>query len=269
MTRKPAVEGKFYPANRVELEDFIKKASPAKIKQKNIKGALVPHAGYIFSGKTAVETIASITPKDTVIIIGPNHTGKGEPFSVYTKNNWRTPLGQAYLDSAMAKHLVKNSQFLKDDTQAHVFEHSIEVQLPILQYFFNKFEFIPIVCRQADISTYLQIAEDIYTSLDKLNLLEKTIIIASSDMTHYEPKQQAINKDKYVLEALLQLNINEFLKRIKENHVSMCGVAPAAIMLGILEHMGATNSELIRYTTSGETNRDYSAVVGYAGAVFS
>ncbi len=268
MIRKPAVKGTFYPANRIELEKFIKESTPPECRQSNIKGALLPHAGYIYSGKTAVEAVAHITPKDIVLIMGPNHTGKGKPFSVCTKDNWQMPSGQARLDSSTAHSLVEKSSYLEDDSQAHTFEHSVEVQLPIFQHFFKDFKFIPVVCTQAGLETYKQIANDIYTTLKESGLLEKILIVTSSDMTHYEPKQQAMTKDKYVLEALLHLNSEEFLKRISENHVTMCGTAPAAIMIEILKLMGIKNSKLVKYTTSGETNKDYSSVVGYAGAIF-
>jgi len=267
MKREPVVSGTFYSSNSLELDRFIERAIPKNIKPNDVKGAILPHAGYIYSGRVAVETAANIRPRSLIIIMGPNHTGRGEPFSVYPKGKWRIPYGDIEIDSQTAKEIT-NKNILKEDIEAHLYEHSIEVELPILKYFFKEFKFIPIVCMTANITTYREIAQIIYKILEEKGNLNESLIIASSDMTHYEPHKEAVKKDKFVVEAISNLDTGLFLKRVEENDVSMCGIAPVGIMLEILRLMKAQKSNLIKYMTSGDVNNDYSSVVGYAGMIF-
>ena len=268
MLRKAVVSGTFYPKKSDDLEQFIKRSLPKGLKQEKVKAAILPHAGYVYSGAVAVETVARIKPRELVVVLGPNHTGKGLPFSVYPQDRWQTPLGDINIEVKVAGDLVKKG-VLQGDTQAHMGEHSIEVELPILKHFFKDFKLVPIVCVTATLALYAKIAKLIYDGLNDNQMLNETLIVASSDMTHYEPHKDAIKKDKYVLEAILNLDSKEFLRRIEEKDVSMCGVAPVGIMLELLKLMGAGKSELIKYSTSGEITKDYSSVVGYAGVIFN
>ncbi|MBN2119439.1 MAG: AmmeMemoRadiSam system protein B [Candidatus Omnitrophica bacterium] len=268
MTRATVASGTFYPANPNKLKEFIKNATPRNITPQEAKAVILPHAGYIYSGKVAVETVANIRPKKLLVALGPNHTGRGLPFSVYTQGCWQTPLGDIEIEPETAQEITK-TRILEADIQAHAYEHSIEVQLPILKYFFEEFKFIPIACILADLAVYKEIAGIIYTSLEKTSGFAQSLIIASSDMTHYESQAQAEKKDKYVLEAILNLDTSNFLKRVQEKNVSMCGIAPVGIMLEFLKLSQAKKSRLIKYTTSAEASGDYSSVVGYAGAIFN
>jgi AmmeMemoRadiSam system protein B len=268
MIRRPVVSGTFYPSNSLKLETLIENFTPPKLTTKETKGAILPHAGYIYSGKTAIETVANIKPKKTLIIIGPNHTGRGMPFSVYSHGSWTTPLGEIAIAEGVAREIIKKG-LLEDDTEAHLYEHSIEVQLPILKYFFKDFVFVPIVCITAELAKYKRIAQALYEVLNEKKVLNDSLIIASSDMTHYEPSEVAERKDKYVLEAILSLDTQLFLKRVQDQNVSMCGVAPVSVLLEILKLIEAKESRLVKYSTSGDVNNDYSSVVGYAGVVFN
>ncbi|MFC1514326.1 AmmeMemoRadiSam system protein B [Candidatus Omnitrophota bacterium] len=265
MIRRAVVSGRFYPAQASELEEFIRTSVPAAVESAPAKAVILPHAGYLYSGKVAVETVASVLPKDKLLILGPNHTGRGAAFAVFSHGAWKTPLGEVAIDSLTAEKLI-NKGILEEDTAAHSAEHSIEVQLPIFQVLFNEFTFIPITCAAADLSVYSRIAGEIREALEEK--ADDFLFVASSDMTHYEPGTQAKKKDAYVLEAILNLDIKSFLSRVKEKDVSMCGVAPVGILLEVLKTLGAQTGQLIRYTTSGEINNDHTSVVGYAGVKF-
>lgn len=268
MIRKPAVKGTFYPANPKEIIQFIEDCDPKKIISEETKGALIPHAGYIFSGNTAVQTIANLTPKKNVVILGPNHTGRGLPFSVYSNKSWQTPIKEAKINTELADEITKH-EILEKDSHAHTFEHSIEVILPLLQHFFKEFTFVPIICTPGNLETCKKIAVILYEAAKQKGILEDLSIIASSDMTHFEPLKNAKKKDHYVIEAILELDTEKFLNRIKERNVSMCGTIPTAIMLEFFKLTGVKKAKLINYATSGEVNKDYSSVVGYAGIIFS
>lgn len=279
MLREPAVCGQFYPAVKSTLIKQIEGFLPAKIsaiggpasggKKLDTIGAILPHAGYIYSGRVAVETASLIEPKETYIVIGPNHSGLGKDFSIQTQGKWLTPLGEVEIDSKLATELQKNSKFLKKDMLAHKFEHSVEVEIPILQYFNKNFKFVPIVIASQEFNDLKLLGEEIASTIKKLNLEKKVALIASSDMTHYEEHKQASKKDKEAIEAILKLDIDLFIKRITDLNVSMCGWAPATILLSYALKLGAKKSELVKYQTSGDTSGDYSSVVGYAGIIIA
>jgi len=266
MKRTPVVSGQFYPGNASEIEKMLtqfKSNSPTKV---SAKGAILPHAGYIFSGKVATQTVERIIPAKRVVILGPNHTGFGEDFSVYPEGSWITPLGEVEIDKELVEFFLQKN-LLKKDTLAHKFEHSIEVELPILQYFFKEFKFVPIVCNVASLEIYYKIAQRIYEGIMKAK--EDVLIIASSDMTHYEPEETARRKDRLAIEAILNLDVENFLKIVKEENITICGVAPISITLILTKLLKATKAEVILYQTSADVSKDYTSVVGYLGAIIS
>ena len=269
MIRKAVVAGQFYPGNKKELEeklsDLMGDTGGSSIKKDAVYAVILPHAGYMYSGQVAADTLSSVELKDTLIILGPNHTGLGKPFSVMTEGSWQTPLGEVVIDTVLAQKIVVSSQYLKSDTLAHEMEHSIEVLLPFLQYAQKKLKFVPIVIARAEPFIYKQIARDIVRAIRELSLEKDVSIVASSDMTHYESQQAAQNKDNYAIESIIHLNADELLKRVEEKHITMCGVAPVAIMLDIVKELGATRAHLVNYRTSGDVTGDYDSVVGYAG----
>jgi len=269
MIRKPAVAGTFYPGDKKKLEETIAllmKRGSGKEEQKNrVKGLILPHAGYQYSGAVAAQTVYSAELKNTFIILGPNHTGKGKPFSVMTEGAWQTPLGQAQIDSALAKEIVSGSRYLKSDTRAHDSEHSIEVLIPFLQFAAGDIKFVPLVIARAPKEIYSAIAGDIVRAVKKLDQKDDVLLIASSDMTHYEPQESAEKKDRYAIEAINSLNAGELLRRVEEQDMTMCGIAPVVIMLEVVKAFGAKEAKLVRYETSGQATGDYRSVVGYAG----
>ncbi len=264
MVRNPVVAGQFYPAVASQLEAEIKRHLEEAAKEEVI-GVISPHAGYIYSGPVAGAVVSRIKPKDIFIILGPNHTGRGAPFSIMTQGTWRTPLGEVKIDSGLAAEILAGSGFLREDAEAHLYEHSIEVQLPFLQYSKRDFTLVPLVLSAGPAEVYKEIGRAMARAIRRIR--KEVVIIASSDMTHYEPYESAKRKDSQAIEAILQLDEDELLRRVEEFHITMCGYAPTVSMLTAVKELGAKEAELVKYQTSGETSGDYSSVVGYAGII--
>jgi AmmeMemoRadiSam system protein B/AmmeMemoRadiSam system protein A len=265
MIRSPVVSGKFYPDSPAKLKKMIREMVGKEVAKEEVMGLVSPHAGYIYSGSVAGATIAKVKLKDTFIILGPNHSGRGKPFSIMTEGIWQTPLGEVVIDSRLAKQILDGSTYLEEDYSAHQYEHSIEVQLPFLQYFKGNIRLVPIVLSHATGSIYKEIGSAIARAIKDLS--REAVIIASSDMTHYEPRESAQQKDNQAIEAILDLNEDELLRRVEELNISMCGYAPVTSLISAAKELGAKGAELISYQTSGDATGDYSSVVGYAGII--
>jgi AmmeMemoRadiSam system protein B/AmmeMemoRadiSam system protein A len=263
VTRQPVVAGQFYPAQAEKLREMIRGMVNETAAKEEVIGLVSPHAGYVYSGPVAGAAISRVRFKDTFIIMGPNHTGMGKPLSIMTEGTWETPLGPVEIDSELAQRILAGSEHLQEDDQAHRFEHSIEVQIPFLQYFKQDIRIVPIIMAYADGATYQKAGQEIARAVKDLK--REVVIIASSDMTHYEPQESAQRKDKKAIEAILELDEDELLRRISEFDISMCGYAPTVALISAARKLGAVSAELVRYQTSGDTTGDYSAVVGYAG----
>jgi AmmeMemoRadiSam system protein B/AmmeMemoRadiSam system protein A len=265
MNRQPVVAGQFYPASASQLRTMIEKMVDEAAEKEDVIGLVSPHAGYVYSGPVAGAVISRVKFKDTFIILGPNHTGRGKPLSIMTQGKWQTPLGDVETDSELAKRLLGLSRHLEEDTAAQQFEHSIEVQLPFLQYFKPDIKIVPVTLSFADIETYQEIGKEIAQAISDTG--REAVLMASSDMTHYEPHDATSKKDRRAIDAILHLDENELFRRVKEHNITMCGVAPVASLIVAARELGATSAQLVRYQTSGDTSGDYSAVVGYAGII--
>ena len=265
MIRNPVVSGQFYPESPSQLKKMIASFINEEAVKEDVIGLVSPHAGYIYSGPVAGAVISRVKFKDTFIIMGPSHTGRGMPFSIMTQGAWKTPLGEIEIDSELGKELLAASSYLKEDYEAHQYEHSIEVQLPFLQYFTSDFRIVPIVFGYANGAIYKEIGKELAKVIKELN--KEVVIIASSDMTHYEPQESAKKKDNQAIEAIIDLNEDELLRRIDELNISMCGYGPTVSLISAAKELGATSAELVKYQTSGDTTGDYSSVVGYAGII--
>jgi len=265
MTRRAIVAGKFYSANKETLEKDVSDFTAKKTTKIDAIGVVSPHAGYVYSGSVAGETLSSIKPKPTYIILGTNHTGYGKPFGLDMERNWQTPLGEAKVDEDLAHLILKDSEQIKKDHQCHDYEHSIEVQLPFLQHLNKDFTFVPITISHWDTGKYQEIGKELAQAVKTSG--KDVAIIASSDMTHYEAQESAKKKDMTAIEKILQLDIDGFLKAVAQNQISMCGAPPVAVMMAASMELGAKKAKLIKYATSGEVSGDYSSVVGYAGIV--
>ncbi len=278
--RRPAVAGSFYAGDskslNIQIENcFLHKIGPGEIplvspkRENNIIGLISPHAGYMYSGPVAANGFYKIAldgKPDTIIILGPNHQGFGENVSIMAEGKWKTPLGELEIDEEMAEDILKNSKIIKNDKKAHQYEHSIEVQLPFIQYIFGKdIKFVPICMTRQDIDTDIEIAKSICSSVVDKNIL----IIASSDFTHYESQEYAENADKQAINAILEFNPKKLYDMIYHQNLTMCGPGPITAMLIACETLGAKKSELLKYATSGDVSGMYDQVVGYASLIVS
>ncbi|MBU1999490.1 MAG: MEMO1 family protein [Candidatus Omnitrophica bacterium] len=263
MQRQPVVAGRFYPGDKASLEKEIGKyVAGAGQKKIDAIGCVSPHAGYMCSGGVAGALLSAIKPRDSYIILGTNHSGRGRRFGLDMSREWVTPLGTVGIDRDLAESILR-SDVIEEDTLSHDPEHSIEVQLPFLQFLNRDFKFIPITISQGDLSEYTQAGKDIAHAVKDSK--KRVTIIASSDFTHYEPQETAAEKDEMVIEKILDLDMEGFFSRVIKHNVSVCGYSPICVMMAASVALGAKNAKLIKYQTSGDTTGDFSAVVGYAG----
>jgi hypothetical protein len=276
--RQPAVAGSFYPAKPEELEKTIKNSflhekGPRKLPQENkkdrtISAVVCPHAGYQYSGPCAAHSYFELSkemPPETVILIGPNHTGWGSPVSMYGEGSWQTPLGRVEIDEKIARELFNNSDLIDYDETAHRREHSLEVQLPFLQYIFDEFKIIPICMGYQDLETSTEIGEAIQKTIKNKNLL----ILASSDLTHQEPQESANKKDRIVIKAIQSMDENKLQAEVRENRITTCGYGPISAAIVASRKLGADSATLLQYYTSGDIINDFRSVVGYAAIKIS
>jgi AmmeMemoRadiSam system protein B/AmmeMemoRadiSam system protein A len=264
-TREPVVAGRFYPGGGEELRSVVAGLVDRQETQEDVIGAVMPHAGYPYSGGVAGATISRVNLTDTVIVMGPSHTGIGERFSIMAEGSWRTPLGQVSIDSELATSILAASDLLREDHVAHIQEHAVEVQLPFLQYLRPDVKLVPIVLAHADGAAYREIGGALAAAIRKSG--RPSVIIASGDMTHYESQESAERKDRQAIEAILELDADELLDRVDRLSISMCAYAPAAALIAAAREMGPAEAELVTYRTSGDATGDYGAVVGYAGII--
>ncbi|MFN7170683.1 MAG: AmmeMemoRadiSam system protein B, partial [Candidatus Omnitrophota bacterium] len=246
--RYPCVAGQFYPGEKHSLIKLLDKLIPKNLPQGKALGIVSPHAGYIYSGRVAGEIFGRIKIPEKIVLIGPNHTGRGVRFSIMTRGKWLTPLGEVKIDEEMAQLILKGSNYLEEDYLAHRYEHSLEVQLPFIQYFKEDFSIVPIILTDADLTIYQEIGKGLASSLNSWK--ENLLFIASSDMTHYEPQEEAEKKDKLAMEAILSLKEDLLFERINRYNISMCGYAPCIVMLSAVKALGAKSAALVKYETS-------------------
>ena len=261
--RAPAVSGQFYPRNKNDLDREISRCFDSiEAGEKPVLGAVVPHAGYIYSGNTAAHVYSMLPEADTFVLLGPNHTGYGSPVSV-SSEKWSTPLGEVDSDIDFIKALPK--RIIDTDETAHKYEHSIEVQLPFLQYLFHDFKIVPICMGMQDEETALEVGMELTEAVRKVN--KKVVIIASSDFSHYKPDNVAREDDAYFIRSIIDMDIPGFYRKLYERNASVCGYGPIAAMLTASKALGAKKGTLVKYSTSGDITGDLAAVVGYAGII--
>jgi len=265
--RLPVVAGKFYPGSKDALNKLIASLLTDEPKKSDVIACMLPHAGYIYSGAVAVKTVSRMNIRDRIILLGPNHTGYGERMSIMTEGAWQTPLGKVSIDTELAQQILAHSKYLKADYLAQADEHSLEVELPILQYFKSDFKIVPIVLFSQDAAELKELGQEIASAIEQSGGRSSATIIASSDMTHYESQSSAQKKDKEALQAVLALDEDKLMERVQRLNISMCGCAPVTAMLSAAKALGATQAELVSYKTSGDVTGDTSSVVGYAGVI--
>jgi AmmeMemoRadiSam system protein B len=272
--RKPVVAGAFYPAGKEELKSALadcfsdKKFGPGGDKEEEnakLLGGIVPHAGYVYSGPCAAR-FYSIVPKNrfkTIVIIGPNHTGLGAPVSISPSDFWETPLGKVPVNSVLRERLSELG--FSVESMAHAREHSVEVQIPFLQFSLGEtFSILPIVIGIDSIDACRKLGAALAKTIDK----KRTLLIASSDLNHYESQKETERKDKLALEAVKTLSAEKLYETARKNDISMCGVLPACSVLFALEGL-ARKAEVLGHYTSGEILPSGDGVVGYSSVAFS
>lgn len=269
MKREPAVAGYFYPGEResllLELRNLVK-FFPEKI---SALGVVVPHAGYMYSGGVAGKVYGRILPPDIAIILGPNHTGLGERVSLFDGESFLTPLGEVELEKRLSELILSTAEFVKKDRWAHLREHSLEVQVPFLQFLNSQIKIVPLCLSEMDLSEIRELGKALARAIKlyKEESEKRILIVASSDFSHYEPHSVAKKKDQLAIKEILELSEENLLKVVSKERISMCGVVPVAVTLVACKELSAKNVLLVDYKTSGDITGDYSAVVGYGGII--
>jgi MEMO1 family protein len=263
--RSAVYAGQFYPGNadrlRKEVESFVNRSeSPMEA-----KAVLVPHAGYIYSGRVAGNVFSSVKLPRRFIILGPNHTGRGAALSLSPANGWETPLGVVPVDTQLNQKLLKACLKLQEDASAHRDEHCLEVQIPFLQVMQPDLAISAICVRTADFATLEALGHALARVIRTEQ--EPVLLVASSDMTHYENADIAAKQDKYAIDQILAMDAAGLYRAVIENDITMCGFAPMVVVLTACSDLGTTTGKLIQYTHSGEVTGDRDQVVGYAGIV--
>ena len=275
MIREPVVAGQFYPDDKKELKNMIKSCFEHKFgpgtysieSKEKIFGVVCPHAGYVYSGPTACHSYKSIANQnpELAIIIGPNHFGVGKDAATMIDAHWQTPLGMVQVDSESAKQVAEISKFIEIDEYSHSQDHSLEVQVPMLQEILsNDFQILPIILRSQDMETAIDVGNAVTEIAKKKNV----IIVASSDFTHYEENSFAHQQDKALIEPILEMNVKRFYQVLNERRVTACGYGAMASAMIACKNLGAKKGKLLSYATSGDVSGDTESVVGYGAIKF-
>lgn len=267
MIRQSTVAGSFYSEDAIQLKIDIESFIIKDCKKRSVLGIISPHAGFVYSGRVAGSLYSKIKIPDTVVIIAPNHTGYGVPYSIWPGGSWCTPFGSIEVDHKLVNKLVNACDLIEKDYEAHVYEHAAEVQLPFIQYFNPHIKIAVIVISSRNLEEIKHIGKSLSITLQKL--CPDALVVASSDMSHYESQASAHRRDKIAIEEILALNEDNLYRKVHDWHITMCGICPTIAMLACSKDRGATKAELVRYETSGDITGDYDQVVGYAGIVVS
>ena len=265
--RHPAVAGRFYPRDEKSLrEDVRTYLSPtAEAKPIRAVGCIVPHAGYMYSGHVAGAVFAKLEIPKVCLVMCPNHTGMGRALAIVSEGAWETPLGNVPIDSAFAAALKQRCSLLQEDSAAHRSEHAAEVELPFLQMRQPGLQFVPIALGTGQFEALAQLGDAIADVIAAHN--GEVLIVASSDMNHYESDAVTRVKDRSAIEPILRLDARALYDVVMQQDISMCGFGPAVAMLTAAKELGATSAELVKYATSGDVSGDRDQVVGYAGVI--
>ncbi len=278
--RLPTQAGAFYEANPQALkqqikECFLHELGPGKIPEpsanriKKVIGLICPHAGYMYSGPVAAHSYYALArdgSPDIVVVMGPNHTGYGSPLAIMNFGAWRTPLGDVEIDRETSNAIVKEAKIIDVDALAHRYEHSIEVQLPFLQFLYgSKFKIVPICFSMQDLESATEVGSALSRTLED----ENAVIVASSDMSHYVSQKKALTDDSLALEQVEAMDEAKFFSVIEERRVTTCGYGPIMALTVAAKHLGAKEAKLFTYKTRGDVVGVHSSVVGYASVCFT
>lgn len=262
--RPPAVAGLFYPGETGALRRTVETLLGEKVQTKiKARGVVVPHAGYVYSGATAAAVYRLIEIPRRVVIVGPNHTGLGDPIAVMGEGEWAYPGGHVPLDAGLAAALKAEVGAVRFDDRAHRGEHSLEVQVPFLHAMRPDASILPVVLKHLPYRDADALAQGLAKAIRKTG--DEVLIVASSDMTHFESRERAEKQDRLAIDRIIAMDPEGLYRTVEDHGITMCGYIPAVVMLAAALAMGATRAELVAYATSGDVTRDDTSVVGYAG----
>lgn len=265
MKRSPAVAGQFYHGTSSKLQQQVENYIDRGARRENVIAVVSPHAGLIYSGSVAGAVYSSINFPETFILIGPNHTGLGAQISLMASGEWEIPTGVFPIDEKISHKISMYVPIVTKDAKAHMFEHSLEVQLPFIASFSKEAKIVPIIMLSATVEECRIIGEGIARAVKDIG--SSVVIVASSDMSHYVPDDVARKKDSKAIDRILSLDPEGLYEIVGKERISMCGYIPVTTMLYAAEALGAQSARLIKYATSAEVSGDYEHVVGYAGIV--
>jgi AmmeMemoRadiSam system protein B len=267
--RPAAVAGRFYPADpddlRAEARAFLVQTSSANQAPLRALGCIAPHAGYVYSGHVAGAVFARVEVPKRCIVMCPNHTGMGRALAIMSEGAWQTPLGEVPIDAELAGALKQKFPALQEDSAAHRAEHAAEVELPFLLLRQPELKFVPIALGTGQFEVLEQLGRALADVIAARN--DSVLIVASSDMNHYESDAVTRVKDHRAIERILTLDPRGLFDVVTQQNISMCGFGPAVAMLTAARQLGAKSAELVKYATSGDISGDRDMVVGYAGVV--
>lgn len=265
MIREPAVAGQFYNRDpevlRLDLSRLIVEKEP----KVEAKAVVVPHAGYMYSGHVAGAVYGRLVPPEVAVVIGPNHTGLGKKAALIPYGTFLTPLGKVPIEASLAETLLQKLPFLKEDTLAHLYEHSLEVQVPFLQYLNPSLSLVPICLARLSYEEISTLGRALAEAIE--DHPRRITVVASTDFSHYVSDEVARTKDRLALDRILALDSRGLLEVVVRENISMCGAIPTAVAIEAARHLKASRAELVKYATSGEVSGDYARVVGYGGVV--
>lgn len=265
MRRSAAVAGQFYYGDATRLAQQVEQYIDKDARKERVIGMVSPHAGLMYSGPVAGAVYSSIVFPETFILIGPNHTGLGAPISLMESGEWEIPTAIFQIDEKLSQRIAMNVPAVTKEAKAHMFEHSLEVQLPFIAHFSTKVKIVPIIMLFASVEDCRILGEGIAKAVKSAGY--SVVVAASSDMSHYVPDSVARQKDKKAIDRMLSLDPQGLYETVVRERISMCGYLPATAMLYAAKALGAQSARLVKYTTSAEVSGDYDHVVGYAGVV--
>lgn len=267
MLREPVVAGQFYPSNPKRLREDLDSYCKFTGILTEAKAIIAPHAGYVYSGPVAGAVYGAIRIPARAILMGPNHTGRGTPLSLYPAGEWRTPLGLVPIDDEINQSLIRECAELCEDRSAHLREHSLEVQVPFLQLRAPDIRISAICVGTGAFASLEMLGHAVARTI--LSLKDSVLIVSSSDMTHYEPAKVAASQDRFAIDRILDVDPEGLYREVKDKGISMCGFAPTVATLTACRDLGATSGSLLRYATSGDVSGDFTSVVGYAALLIA
>lgn len=263
MIREPAVAGSFYPARPQELTSLLDSLLTDCETKKTVHGVIVPHAGYIYSGKIAGEVLSQVKIPSRVMLVGPNHHGMGANISVSNADFWHNPLGNVPVCKELSEALIEQCRGCEYDDQAHLYEHSLEVMLPFLQRLKTDIAIVPIALRYLSYVECIALAKCFAQVISAMG--EEVLLVASSDMNHFLSAEENKKLDQLAIEAMTAYDPQALYEVVVDKQISMCGFLAAVVVMETARLLGGSTCKLINYAHSGLVNGDNHRVVGYAG----